>query len=95
MTRRIKRGKTNLPEKPDHITFNNYSGIGHYAGNSECSNQTNLKGNAEESRNKKQGKYGNKTPDRGGEKKIGNVEDPSCSLMMGITTNEWYDIPST
>ena len=43
----------------------------------------------------KQGKYGNKTPDREGEQKtLVNVEYASCSLMMDITTKEWDDITS-
>ena len=35
-----------------------------------------------------------KSPYVGGLKKLVNVEDASCSLMMGIPTKEWYDLPS-
>ena len=44
----------------------------------------------------KQGKYGNKPPyGRGEQKKLVNVEDASCILMMGIPTKEWDDLPYT
>ena len=43
----------------------------------------------------KQVKYGNKTPDGGGEQNtLVNVEDASCSIMTGIPTKEWDDLPS-
>ena len=35
-----------------------------------------------------------KSPYVGGFKKLMNVEDASCSLMMVIPTKEWYDLPS-
>ena len=41
----------------------------------------------------KQGRYENKPPNGGGEKHIGNVEDASWSLMMGIVAEKIGDLP--
>ena len=42
----------------------------------------------------KQQKYGNKPPDGGEQKILVNVKDESGSLIMGIPTEEWYDLTS-
>ena len=42
-----------------------------------------------------QGKYGNKPTDGGGDTTLVNVEDSSYSLVMGIHTEEWCDLPYT
>ena len=36
---------------------------------------------------------GEKTPDREADKTLLNVKDVSCSLMMGIPTKEWDNLP--
>ena len=41
----------------------------------------------------KQEKPGNKPPYGGEQKTLVNVKDASCSLVMGIPTKEWYDLP--
>ena len=42
----------------------------------------------------KQGKYWKKPSYRRGDKILVNIKDGSCSLVMGIPTKEWHDIPS-
>ena len=53
----------------DHITCNYFGDKIHYWGNVECSTQTNIKEDAEEFRNMKQGKSGENPPDGGVEQK--------------------------
>ena len=58
--------------------------------------QKNIKENAESFRKIKDGKFGNKPPNGEGEKKsLVNVENASCSLMIGIPTKVWYDLQYT
>ena len=65
-----------------------------YVENSECTTQTNFKEYVEALGKMKRGKYSNKPPDVVGEQNIlVNVEDASCSLVLGIPTKEWYNIP--
>ena len=70
----------------DQITWNCCGRKYHYMGNSECSIQNNIKEDAEEFSNMKQGKYGNNTPGVGGYTTLVNVKYSSCSIMMGIST---------
>ena len=78
----------------DHITCNECGEKGHYYGNSDCPTQANIKEDAEEFRNTNQDKYSNKPPGGGDQKALVNVEDASCSLVMGSPTEEWGKLPS-
>ena len=62
--------------------------------NSELYTQNKLKEDAEAFREMNKLKYGEKSPDREGEKKtLVNVEDASFSIDVGIPTEEWDGLP--
>ena len=64
-------------------------------GKQKCPTQKKFKEDTEEFRNIKQGKSGKTPPDGGREQKtLVNIEDASCSLMVGVRTKEWDDLPS-
>ena len=86
----IKKPQRNL----DHITCNYCGEKGHYAGNNQLSTQTKLKEDAEAFRKMKQEKYGNNPPDGVDQTTLVNVKYASYSLLMGISTKDWDELPS-
>ena len=67
---------------------------GHYAGTNDCPTQAKLKEDEEVLKKTKQEKSSNKTLGGGYQKSLVNVQNASCSLMMGSPTKEWGDLPS-
>ena len=65
----------------------------HYAGNNEWYIQKKLREGAEAFKKMKQEKSGNKPPDGEEQKTLVNVKDASFSIIMGIPTKEWDDLP--
>ena len=76
-----------------HITWNGCGGKDHCIVNSKCSTQAKLKEDTEAFRNMKNVKDGNKNAYGGVYKTLVDVKYTSSSLMVGIPTKEWYNIP--
>ena len=77
-----------------HITCNDCGEKFHYAGNSDCQTQANIKEDAEAFRRTNQDKSSNNPPGGEYQKSLVNVKDASYSLMMGAPTEEWAKLPS-
>ena len=90
-----EKDKKQKPQRNlDHTNCNDCGEKGQYKSNNECYTKTKIKEDEFTFIKTKQEKSGNKPPDGGEQKTLIKFKNRSCSIMMGIPTEEWDDLPS-